>query len=81
MPAIPGNTLTDGDGQLGTTATEHLLHKEQHWQRIGKQGAAIKEGAVSGIDPHRQKRGAEFGGQFDKTGVPFAVANPFAGQA
>ncbi len=44
------------------------------------QRAGVKQGAVAGVNPRRQQRGAIFCRQLNKAGVPFFIADTVAGQ-
>ena len=75
---MPGNLLADFNRQLAMAAAEHLLHQQQHGQRRGDQRAGIEEQAVMRLNMHRQQRGAQLAGEFDKARVPFFIANALA---
>ena len=80
-PARPGDLLADTHRQAAVAPAKHLLHQQEQRQVVGDQGAGVKQGAVVGMNPRRQQRGAIFRRQLNKARVPFFIANAATGKA
>ncbi len=80
-PARPGDLLADAHRQAAVAPAKHLLHQQEQRQVVGDQRTGVKQGAVAGVNPRRQQRGAIFCRQLNKAGVPFFIADAATGEA
>ena len=80
-PARPGDLLADTHRQAAVAPAKHLLHQQEQRQVVGDQRTGVKQGAVAGVNPRRQQRGAIFCRQLNKAGVPFFIADAATGEA